>query len=138
MRALKRQAGFSLIAAVFLLVVLAALGAFAAVISSVQQTTGALAVEQARAFYAARAGKEWAVYRVLNDGDCSNVGGSFDIDDDAGALDGFTVTVLRCERSQHQVRGETVSHFDIAVRASRGTYGTPDFVSRTVRVEVSS
>jgi len=133
-----RQSGFSLVAALFLLVILAALGAFAVVISSVQQTTAALAAEQAKAFYAARAGKEWAVYRVLSDGDCSNVGGSFVIDDGSGTLDEFTVEVLRCQRSQHRVRGELVSQFDISVRARRGTYGTPDFVSRTVRVEISS
>lgn len=57
--------GFGLISAIFLLVVLAALGAAIVRIASVQHQSSALDVQGARAYQAARAGLEWALYQTL-------------------------------------------------------------------------
>jgi len=59
------QSGFLLVTAIFLLVVLAALGAFILTISGTQQTSSALDVQGARAYQAARAGIDWASYQLL-------------------------------------------------------------------------
>jgi len=59
LRAVVRQRGFSVIAAIFLLVVLAALGAFMLTFSTVQQTTGTQDLQGARGYQAARSGVEW-------------------------------------------------------------------------------
>jgi Tfp pilus assembly protein PilX len=59
------QSGFLLVTAIFLLVVLAALGAFILTISGTQQTSSALDVQGSRAYQAARAGIEWASYQLL-------------------------------------------------------------------------
>ncbi len=56
--------GFSLISAIFLLVVIAALGTFAVTLSTSQQQSAALDVMGARAYQAARAGIEWAAFGV--------------------------------------------------------------------------
>ena len=56
--------GFALVAAIFLLVVLAALGAFIVSISTSQQMGSALDVQGERAYQAARSGIEWGVYQV--------------------------------------------------------------------------
>jgi len=61
----KFQRGFSLISAIFLLVVIAALGAFAVTLSTTQQQSAALDVLGARGYQAARAGVEWGAYQVL-------------------------------------------------------------------------
>jgi MSHA biogenesis protein MshP len=53
------------VTAIFLIVVLAALGAFMVTISGLQQTSGALDVQGARAYQAARAGIEWKTYQVV-------------------------------------------------------------------------
>jgi len=59
------QSGFLLVTAIFLLVVLAALGAFILTISGTQQTSSALDVQGARAYQAARAGIESASDQLL-------------------------------------------------------------------------
>jgi MSHA biogenesis protein MshP len=56
--------GFAIVSAIFILVVLAALGAFILNISSNQQIGSALDVQGVRAYQAARAGLEWGVYKV--------------------------------------------------------------------------
>ncbi len=60
----QRTAGFALVAAIFLLTVLAALGAFIVSISTSQQLGSALDVEGERAYQAARSGIDWGVYQV--------------------------------------------------------------------------
>lgn len=58
------QRGFAMVTAVFILVVLAALGAFILTVSSTQQAGSALDIQGARAYQAARAGIEWGVFQV--------------------------------------------------------------------------
>jgi MSHA biogenesis protein MshP len=86
---MKSLRGFAILSAIFILVVLAALGAFILSISSQQQTGSALDVQGARAYQAARAGLEWGLYRQLRDGSCANA--SFI--PTATTLAGFTVSV---------------------------------------------
>jgi len=61
---LRRQTGFGLIAALFLLVILAALGIAITFIVGVQQNTASLDALGSQAYQAARAGVEWAAYQV--------------------------------------------------------------------------
>ena len=65
-RTSKRARGFSLITAIFLLVILAALGAFMVIFTGLQQNTVQADVLGVRAYYAARAGADWAIYRALD------------------------------------------------------------------------
>lgn len=59
-----RQAGFALASAVFIIVALALLGAFAVNISSGQHVGSALDIQGVRVHQAARAGIEWGMYQV--------------------------------------------------------------------------
>jgi MSHA biogenesis protein MshP len=61
-----RSGGFAIVAAIFLLVVLAALGAAMLAISNSQQIASALDLQGARAYQAAQAGLEWGLYQVLD------------------------------------------------------------------------
>ncbi|MFC0253519.1 MSHA biogenesis protein MshP [Massilia consociata] len=63
-----RQHGFAAIAAIVLLVVVAGISAAMLRLTSVQQDTVNQAVLGARASQAARAGVEWMIYRIANDG----------------------------------------------------------------------
>jgi len=74
---LKQNSGFSLITAIFLLVILAALGAFILTISGTQQTSSALDVQGSSAYQAARAGIEWGSYQVLIGGAPCTTGYSY-------------------------------------------------------------
>ncbi len=64
-RAGRQGRGFTLVSMLFILVVLAALGAALAKISQRQQLGSAAEFEAARAYQAARAGLEWAAFQVL-------------------------------------------------------------------------
>ncbi len=59
-----RQRGFSLVSAIFLLVVIAALGVFAVTLSTTQHQTQTMEVMGARGYQAALAGVEWAAFNV--------------------------------------------------------------------------
>ena len=61
----RRNAGFTLISAIFLLVVLALLGVAITVVNTLQQRSGALDVGAARAYQSARAGLEWGAFQAL-------------------------------------------------------------------------
>jgi MSHA biogenesis protein MshP len=71
-RSLRRARGFALILAVFLIVSLAAVGAYLLTVSNVQVETGVMDEQGARAYQTARAGIEWGAYQVLQ-----NPGGIF-------------------------------------------------------------
>ncbi|MDA8092764.1 MAG: pilus assembly PilX N-terminal domain-containing protein [Betaproteobacteria bacterium] len=65
------QGGFTLVAAIFLLVVLAALGTFLVAVSTRSQTSADQYLERGRAYQAARAGLEWEMYELAtHDGRC--------------------------------------------------------------------
>lgn len=64
---MKRLRGFAIVSAIFILVVLAALGAFIVNVSTSQHIGSALDVQGVRAYHAARAGIEWGLYRVTRD-----------------------------------------------------------------------
>ncbi len=125
------QRGMSLIAALFLIVVLAALGAFAVRISAGQQHTVDLAVLSNRALAAANAGVEFAAHRALP---ASGVGvcddQSFSLS--AGALSDFDVSVA-CTQTAHADGGTTTMIYTITSIATHGEFGQPDYVSRRVR-----
>lgn len=61
----RRSAGFTMVSVIFIVVVLAALGAAIASVSTRQHLGSAAEVESARAMQAARAGLEWAAFQVL-------------------------------------------------------------------------
>ena len=96
----RRARGFSLITAIFLLVVLAALGGFMVVFTGLQQTTLQADVQGVRAYYAARAGIDWALYRALDPDNTIAPGAAAfapcptgTINTMAGSLSPFTVVV---------------------------------------------
>lgn len=99
MTRINRCRGFALVTAIFLLVVLAALGAFIVTVSTTQQVGAALDVQGVRAYYAARAGVEWGLYRVRVDGlSCAPAPASTSLPAlsfpaSATTLQGFVVTV---------------------------------------------
>lgn len=124
-----RAAGFSLVSAIFLMVVLAILGVSLVSLSAVQHATAAQQLQTVRANYAARAGVEWAA-RQAAAGACA--GTTFT---PGGTLTAFTVTVA-CTPSTHDLGGGTQLYYLVDVTAQAGAYGSPDFVARRVQAKV--
>ncbi len=138
------QRGFSLVTAIFLLVVLASLGAVMMTFFTAQQQSSALDVMGARAYQAARAGIEWGAYQVLQ-----NSGTGFapacragvtaqSLPDLHGTLAGFSVNV-GCSATAHSEAAATVTIYQISsVAATRGlAAGNPDYVERQMTVTIA-
>jgi MSHA biogenesis protein MshP len=130
------QRGFSLVTAIFLLVVIAALGTFAVTLSTTQQQSAALDVLGARAYQASRAGIEWGAYQVLRNGSCvaSQVLAAM-----PGTLAGFTVTVT-CNPSPSNPfdeAGTPVNMYLLTSTATQGVAATPNYINRQMTVTIA-
>ena len=128
----RRQRGFALVAAIFLVVVLALLGIFLVRVSGVQNQTVNIALLGARAFEAARTGIEWGAFQALNAASCTTT----TLNLTEGGLNGFDVDVT-CTSSTHSETGDTYNIYVIDAIASDGTYGQPDYVSRRMQATVT-
>ena len=126
-----RQRGFSLIAAIFLLAVVAALVIYLANIGVVQHTTQLYGVQGARASQAARSGIEWGIHRAIVDDSCA-ASTSFT----NAAFAGFSIEV-QCARTVHFEGTTRVDTFNLTSIASSGVYGTLDYVQRRIQAAVS-
>jgi MSHA biogenesis protein MshP len=116
------QKGFAAIAAVFLVVVLAALGAFMVSFSNTQHLTSAQDIQGSRAYWAARAGLEWGIASVTTACPTSPT---------ALSVEGFAVTVT-CAQSAYTDSG-TVNLFQItALAQSTGAVGSPGYIERSL------
>ena len=76
-------------------------------------------------------GVEYAATRLLAPG--ANCGNLANLN-----VSGYAVAFNACARVQYVVNGVTVSIYTVTLTSSRGVYGTPEFVARTVTVRVSS
>lgn len=143
-----RERGFSLIGAIFVLVVLALIGAFMITIGTVQQTTVSQAVQASRASHAARSGIEWGIAQALNAATRAATCGAPPPPNPTTApaattltlsgpgLDGFTVAVT-CNYSRHQETSECFNVYRITARAQSGAFGEPHYVSRDIETRVT-
>lgn len=127
----RAHGGFALIAALFLIVVLAALGAFAVRINNAQQSGTDLELLGARARFAAQAAVEYAARRLEQANTCNAV-----TPNPPALANNMNVTIACQQTSTHTVNGLTRNVYSLDVRATSGVYGAPDFVSRRVRVRV--
>lgn len=123
------QHGFTIVQAVFILVVLGMLGAYMVTMSTVQQATSSQALMQARAYQAARAGLEWGIYRIVED----------DVDSESETFDvgNCSVTVAWESGFPYDEAGQPTRHiYNIVSTASFASLGSPDYVSRTLEVTI--
>ena len=86
----RRQAGFALMLALFLIVSLAAIGVYLLTISTAQVEAGIQDEQGARAFQAARTGIDWGAYQVLR-----NPGSVFATTCAGGAPASQTITLVQ-------------------------------------------
>lgn len=134
----RTPSGFALPTAIFLMVVLAALGAFLVSVAGSSASSSAIDVLGARAYQAARAGIEWGVYRSLRDDACALNGAlSFP----AGTpLADFTVDV-DCTRVTANELGDTLTIDQITATACNAALCGPavpgaNYVERQLTVTV--
>ena len=139
--AAKKQQGFALVMAIFILVIMGTLGLFLARISGVQQTTVIYSMLGARAYHAAQTGIEWGSYQALNTPPGTMCGAGVPITTNFtltnGALAGFSIGVV-CSYTTHTEGGNPPYNvFVLTSTALTGVFGSPDYASRTVRSTVT-
>lgn len=139
------QQGFSLVSAIFLLVVLAALGAAMVSFSTAQNQSLSMDVLGSRAYQAANAGVEWAAFMIESNPGASAAAADIFVPGTATQLGDnlqpFTVTVSYTATPfvDEIAAGSGVqpvwSHFIVA-SAVYGAVGTPDYVERVVNAKM--
>lgn len=128
------ERGFSLVSAIFLLVVIAALGTFAVTLSTSQQQSAALDVLGSRAYQAARAGIEWGAYQVLVNSACPNQA----LAGLPNTLSGFTVNVACTPYPVYNEAGNAVNMYQLSSTAFQGTPNTPNYVERNLTASIAN
>jgi MSHA biogenesis protein MshP len=135
----KLQQGFSLISAIFLLVVIAALGTFAVTLSTSQQQSSAHDVMGARAYQAARAGIEWAAFGVSQTASGVQWAGctpATNIGVLGGTLAPFNVAVA-CTSSSFVEGASTIWIYNVTATAkTAGNPGDTGYVERVISVKL--
>ena len=129
----RRARGFGLVAALFLIVVVTLVIIAMARLSSVQHGSNSLAIQQARAYQAARAGLEWGISRTLNAASCAADSPSLA----NSGLAEFTVSVTCASNSYTDNEGNPVQIFRLTATAQNGTpAGRPDYAYRQLTAVV--
>ena len=124
---MNRQAGLSIISAIFMLVLLAALAAFMLTFSMSSNVTQAQDIQGSRAYWAARSGLEWGAYRVLQDNACAST---------TLTLSGLTVAVTCTLSGPYPEGGSNVNIYRITATANQGTLGSVGYVERQLEATV--
>jgi MSHA biogenesis protein MshP len=141
------QRGFSLVSAIFLLVILSALGVFMLSISTMQHTTSAQDLQGSKAYQAAKAGIEWGVYQIMTPENsiaplavvtpyaCP---ATTPLPALGGALAGFTVTVGCQPLSTFVEGGNTVRVYRLTSMASMGVPTKTSYIERSMSASVNT
>jgi MSHA biogenesis protein MshP len=135
--AIDAQGGFSIVSAIFLLVVLSSLGAIMLTFSSVQQTTSAQDLEGAKAYQAARAGIEFGLYQILTPSGVAGCGSTTTLAW-GGTLAGFTNTVDYGCSPVYTEGSTTFTIYTITSTAkSPNAAGSSKYIERQLQATVS-
>jgi MSHA biogenesis protein MshP len=135
------QRGFSIVSGIFLLVIMASLGTFMLMFSTVQQTTSAQDLQGSRAYQAARTGIEWGLYQVLRNPPppaAAPACPAATLSGLGGALAGFDV-VVTCTSTDYTEAGNPVRIYQIKSNGHTAgvAAGTRQYVERELQVTVS-
>jgi MSHA biogenesis protein MshP len=126
------QQGFAAIAAIFLLVVLAALGAFMLTFSNTEQLTSAQDVQGTRAYWAARAGLEWGIGSITAQPSASADCQAPSTNLPGGTIAGFNI-VVACVRQTYTEAGANIHIFQFtSVAKSAAAVGSVGYIERSL------
>ncbi len=128
----RREAGFGLVMAIFVLLVLAAVGLALVDLGAVQRRTSSLSLQALRAGQAARSGLQWGAQRALATGTCPP---TTTLALSEGGLQGFTARVT-CSATVHVEAATTSTIFELDAVGEYGAFGNPDYVRRRVRASI--
>lgn len=122
--------------AIFMLVVLAAMTAYAMRMVVLANATGALEVLTAGAYQAAVAGNQWMAYQLLQPDrtppQLARCPAALSLQ-----INGYDVAISCSQRSYIDNGNQLLGLYEIAAIAHKGDVYTPDYVEREVRMTLS-
>jgi len=126
-----RQNGMSLIGAIFIMVILSAVGVYLLSLNAMQQTGTSLSLQSSRALYAAESGIEWAAWYVRTNNNCPASGTSFNIENFMLNIDDCTETSITEGTNSYKI-------FDVEITAktSGSLFGDSGYSSRTLQSHI--
>lgn len=131
----RRQAGLLLPVALFLLVVLSALGAYAVRMTVLTSMATAQDMLGVNAYLAARAGNEWAAYQI-NQPDLAEPTMQ-SCPARTLVINGFTVQVSCSSQSYVDNGSQDVQIYQVTSVATKGVAGTAEYIERRVNLIIS-
>lgn len=124
-----KQQGFSIITAIFVLVVVGLLGGYMVRMTGVEASTSNLAVQGVRTYLSARAGLEWAMVKISTGSTCTSVDGK------SYTLDGFNVN-LTCTSQSFTEGTRNYSVYTVNAQSQYGSFGSANYVARGAKMTI--
>lgn len=138
------EKGFSLVGAIFLIVIVAVIGAAMVKIASVQQQTSTFSILSSRALFAAESGVNWGIQQVVSSNACSPAGdgdfatsGDGDFSLTGGTSAGFNVSVTCTFTAHTEAPDPAYNVYRLTSTATFASIGDPDFIRRSIRASVT-
>jgi MSHA biogenesis protein MshP len=126
-----KQQGFSLVMAIFILVVVSMLGGYMVRLAGVQLSTFNHTLQGARAYQAAHAGIEWGLGRINNGGSCADVSAQTAMS--FTGLQGFSVR-MSCSSQTYTEADQNLTVYRLNALSQFGSYTSSDYVARQIEV----
>lgn len=127
------QRGFAIVSAIFLIVVLAAMGVFMLTFSNIQHLTTAQDLQSAKAYQSARAGIDWGAYQILQGSNPSCTG----TPPLGGTLTGFNLVVTCIAFGPYTEGTNTFNIYQITSTANSGVLGSTTYVERQIQATIA-
>jgi MSHA biogenesis protein MshP len=129
----KLQAGFSIVMAIFILVVLSLLGGYMVKLSGVQHATSTYVIQGARAYQSAKAGIGWAISRISAGGVCSDITSASPLN--FTDINGFSVS-LSCSSQPYTETTSNYFVYKVTSLSEFGAYNSANYISRKIEVSI--
>jgi MSHA biogenesis protein MshP len=132
------QEGFALVAAMFVMIIIAMVVLAMMRLAGNQHGTNSLAIQQARAYQAARAGLDWGIAQAAPPVGAPSCAGNALVSLAGSNLSEFTVAVT-CSPSAYSESGVTVNVYRLTATAQNGLPGSrSDYAFRALNAAVQS
>lgn len=130
---MNKQCGFSIVMAIFILVVLSLLGGYMVKLSGVQRATSTYTIQGARAYQAARAGIEWGIARISAGGVCSDITAASPLS--FTDINNFSVSLI-CTNQIYSEGADNPVIYNITALSEFGIYNSANYISRNIEVSI--
>lgn len=130
-----KMSGFTLVSAIFIIVILSLVGTYIVSISALTRASTSLNIQGIRAYYAAKSGLEWARAQVTRGGFNCPASNPAVLSLSQGGFSNFTVTV-NCRSNTFIEAGISYKIFQLSATGQYNTNNSSDYAARILYATV--